>query len=180
MSASPNGANESYPLLIIDLDTGREIGARALELSSQVTELSPTELVELELVSRGLKEVSAAKERWVSPETVKVHRQRIRDKLGSPNMSGAIRIAIERSILSPEKKPIPPRAELTPTEIEILILASLGMSLSQSAEARGKSRETIKAQRKAILRKFNTETIAGAVMIGFEYGYLEPTDVEDS
>lgn len=154
-----------------------EIGNKALKLVEVNAPLTAFELIELEAASRGLTTNEAAKDRWVTPDAVRELRNKVLKKLNTHSMAAAVRESIERDILQIDKKERPDWLVLTPAELEVLELASLGKSNEASAEARNCSITTVKMHRKSIHRKLEVGTIAGAVRLGFEYGFLQPRPV---
>ncbi|WP_147124311.1 alpha/beta fold hydrolase [Shimia ponticola] len=64
---------------------------------------------------------------------------------------------------------------LTEAELEVLLKLLSGSSQTQTAEMLGKSRETVKAQAKSILRKFGATQMADVHATALAYAYLGPT-----
>jgi len=68
---------------------------------------------------------------------------------------------------------------LTGAEVDVLQSLLSGLSQSQTATALGKSRETVKAQAKSILRKFDVSQMAEAQSMALAYAYLGQRDRVD-
>lgn len=67
---------------------------------------------------------------------------------------------------------------LSPREIEILQLISLGYTTPEIAEKLYVSVETIRTHRKHLLEKFKARNMAGLVRRAFEYGFFSNNRVE--
>jgi len=63
---------------------------------------------------------------------------------------------------------------LTDAEVEVLVKLLTGASQAQAADDLGKSRETVKAQAKSILRKFGASQMADVHATALAYAYLGP------
>ncbi|MEM1301293.1 MAG: alpha/beta fold hydrolase, partial [Pseudomonadota bacterium] len=64
---------------------------------------------------------------------------------------------------------------LTEAEVEVLVKLLIGASHAQAADELGKSRETVKAQAKSILRKFGASQMTDVHATALAYAYLGPS-----
>ena len=69
-------------------------------------------------------------------------------------------------------------ASLSPREMEILYLISIGFTTGEIASKLFVSVETIRTHRKHLLEKFNARNMAGLVRRAFEYGVFSSPRVD--
>ena len=65
---------------------------------------------------------------------------------------------------------------LSAGEIECLVLAAAGRTIKQTAQLLSVKNSTVMTLRKRILSKLGCSSMAQAVFVGIQYGYLSPED----
>ncbi len=135
----------------------------------------------LALVALGLSNAEVAKHLGRSPLTVKSHKSRIAEALGSCGESShSVAIGWARGYLSTVRRPTAAPAPLTRREHQMLIYLAQGLSGPQIARRLGRSYDTVKTFVYRLLRKLGARNRAHAVLIGFQTGLLHATPREGS
>lgn len=146
----------------------------------EIVPLTAIEKAVIESISLGMTTLEAARQRFVSPNTIKFHLASIYTKTQASNNAHAVRIGIERGDIEIEQLENPFVFRLTSRDLEVLELMSLGFNRQTAAQSLGVSQESIKFQLKQVRRKLLARNAPHAVRRAFEYGYFPfPTAREE-
>ncbi len=93
--------NETYlsPRITKQLMTGMSGGGKKSESTGQFTKLTNREREVLKLIAEGNSNSEIAKTLWISPQTVKIHRQNMMKKLDIHKVADLVKYAIKSGII---------------------------------------------------------------------------------
>jgi DNA-binding CsgD family transcriptional regulator len=135
--------------------------------------LTPRQLKELDLASRGYTADEVARYEFYDKRTVHRHRGHAVRSMGAKTTAEAIRLAIDSGLL-PVEHSRDGFINLSPAELHILELAANGLNRPEIAHVRTASAHTVRTQMRSIYYKINVKNVNHAVRRAFELGIFTP------